>query len=518
MYHYYAYKNKSNEVYRLKVYPNFTASIDSSSPTQNAIIAIKANVTENYLTSSEFTGDINLARFDITSALESAYISTEYLTSALITSESSANSLFSSVYKIVPSTWTDEIALGIQQLSTSCPNETEINENKNYTSQVGMIYKNYNFTSFVYVSGNLISSCTPNWTEVNTSCSAQDTFIGWFNDTNNCASSSNRPINRTYYCDYNNNGIIGNSSDITKVNVVADLYINNTPLNLSKNYTEQMAVEFGDVNLARIYFVHDFSLSPLNLKSVKIEKQAYSNSYGYLIVSGLNLTKEITIDRINKSNQVCVKDAHVSSISGVSTYCNSTNEYFIQCPGINLTYSCTATNYTYTIAGLSSSAARELLSTTSSNNPIIPVVCTPSWNCTEWSECISNQQSRICSDSNNCNDLTNKPAEIQSCTPLCTPSWNCTEWLPKKCPKNQTQSRICTDFNSCGVSTGKPAESQSCTYEPSKLPKFFFYLVIIILLGILIAAVVYLIIKLRNPGVTRNDELLYQVNQGFSNQ
>jgi len=42
--------------------------------------------------------------------------------------------------------------------------------------------------------------------------------------------------------------------------------------------------------------------------------------------------------------------------------------------------------------------------------------CTPNWNCNSWSECSSSGiQKRTCTDANNCNVLTNKPQESQSC-------------------------------------------------------------------------------------------------------
>ena len=43
------------------------------------------------------------------------------------------------------------------------------------------------------------------------------------------------------------------------------------------------------------------------------------------------------------------------------------------------------------------------------------IICNPDWQCTEWSSCNNNKQTRICSDLNNCNTKENKPAEIQKC-------------------------------------------------------------------------------------------------------
>lgn len=44
--------------------------------------------------------------------------------------------------------------------------------------------------------------------------------------------------------------------------------------------------------------------------------------------------------------------------------------------------------------------------------------CAPNWQCGTWSACVqTGTQTRICSDSNNCGNNTNKPAETQTCTP-----------------------------------------------------------------------------------------------------
>jgi len=42
--------------------------------------------------------------------------------------------------------------------------------------------------------------------------------------------------------------------------------------------------------------------------------------------------------------------------------------------------------------------------------------CTESWNCSSWSNCLNENQTRICLDLNECGSLDNKPIEIQNCT------------------------------------------------------------------------------------------------------
>ncbi|MEM4245422.1 MAG: hypothetical protein QXR60_04435, partial [Candidatus Nanoarchaeia archaeon] len=88
--------------------------------------------------------------------------------------------------------------------------------------------------------------------------------------------------------------------------------------------------------------------------------------------------------------------------------------------------------------------------------------CTPNWQCTDWSTCISNKQTRTCTDTNNCGVSTGKPSETQTCQAICTPNWQCTSW--SDCVDGK-QTRTCTDSNSCGVDTGRPSETQTCNLK-----------------------------------------------------
>ena len=56
-----------------------------------------------------------------------------------------------------------------------------------------------------------------------------------------------------------------------------------------------------------------------------------------------------------------------------------------------------------------------LIGTKSGEIVTTPTTCTENWQCTEWSACINNQQTRTCTDINNCGTTFNKPIESQSC-------------------------------------------------------------------------------------------------------
>ena len=89
--------------------------------------------------------------------------------------------------------------------------------------------------------------------------------------------------------------------------------------------------------------------------------------------------------------------------------------------------------------------------------------CTPEWECSDWSECVNETQTRNCSVKNNCKIQENKPKETRECNKTnetCEENWNCTEW--GECV-NETQTRNCTDENNCGTNKSKPAEKRNCT-------------------------------------------------------
>ncbi len=104
-------------------------------------------------------------------------------------------------------------------------------------------------------------------------------------------------------------------------------------------------------------------------------------------------------------------------------------------------------------ATLRNGQALMFLSSTVANPP-----CTPAWLCTDWSQCSAGNQTRTCSDQNNCGTDNGRPAESQACT--CTENWTCSAW--SACTDGN-QSRTCTDQNSCGTTTNRPPLTQACT-------------------------------------------------------
>jgi hypothetical protein len=67
-----------------------------------------------------------------------------------------------------------------------------------------------------------------------------------------------------------------------------------------------------------------------------------------------------------------------------------------------------------------------------------PCPCTEDWQCTPWGDCIGGQQTRTCTDLNNCGTTNNKPPETQTCT---TGGNECENWQT-----NHPEWIFCDDF------------------------------------------------------------------------
>jgi len=51
----------------------------------------------------------------------------------------------------------------------------------------------------------------------------------------------------------------------------------------------------------------------------------------------------------------------------------------------------------------------------------------------------------------------------------CLPNWRCSIWNPMECPENNTQTRICTDLNNC-TNISKPPEIRTCRLQETTTP------------------------------------------------
>ncbi len=87
---------------------------------------------------------------------------------------------------------------------------------------------------------------------------------------------------------------------------------------------------------------------------------------------------------------------------------------------------------------------------------VVEEVCTPEWDCGEWSSCVAGVEKRTCTDKNNCEF---DREETRACAAACQESWTCLSW--STCA-NGIQTRTCYDQNNCGTTLNKPVGQQSC--------------------------------------------------------
>jgi len=87
--------------------------------------------------------------------------------------------------------------------------------------------------------------------------------------------------------------------------------------------------------------------------------------------------------------------------------------------------------------------------------------CVENWECDDWSKCYEEGiQIRVCTDSNNCGTIKEKPSTIKDCVYNCIEDWDCSDW--SEC-ENGEQTRDCEDMNDCGTTEDKPHEHRTCT-------------------------------------------------------
>ena len=318
----------------------------------------------------------------------------------------------------------------------------------------GVSFANHSVTYILFRAKFNVSigSCTPNWTSSNTNCTSNEKITVYYLDSNSCNVETRIPSNITIPCDYDHNGIIGNFSINSSLNL--NVQINDSPGNLSRNYSglgvQEVLIRQGGQTLVK--FDWDFG-TPLNLQEMYLEKNSDVSNLGYILVKGLEVNKTVYLERKSDSSLICIRDSEIDSINMITTSCSSGRESRIGCPDINEGFSCSLSGSYYKISGLMNSGAIEM-----SRNSNPPSRCIPDWTCTSWSACSNNQQVRTCIDNNLCNTLLNKPSVNKSCNASCNPDWTCTSW--SACSNNQ-QTRTCTDKNGCN-STNRPSETQAC--------------------------------------------------------
>jgi len=230
--------------------------------------------------------------------------------------------------------------------------------------------------------------------------------------------------------------LIGDEDSVNTSTMNLTIFVDNSK-NLSKLFNESRKIKLMDGNFTIAEFDFNFSRHKLNLKNFTINKQK-ENVIGSLIVRGLALpegkTKTLYLDKINPNlNGICIKENEISSINEISSNCDGTDEFKIECDStLQSSYTCAynSTLNKYKVEGLGHSGivqfaytktASESSSTSASGSSVSAggggnaLACVSDWQCSEWSQCINDLKNRKCSDTNQCAFAGNKPKEVQEC-------------------------------------------------------------------------------------------------------
>jgi hypothetical protein len=186
-----------------------------------------------------------------------------------------------------------------------------------------------------------------------------------------------------------------------------------------------------------------------NYNKFVIKRHESGKGRAEIVISGINLssqngTKTVYLDRIANGTGICIKDAEINSSDEISADCKGNNETWMRCPETKNGYSCKLVNNSYEISGLRHSGIKEQLSycgdgisngaETCLNCPedvgVCPTIipdddddddddddCLTEWECSEWSNCESNQKTRVCSKKRtSCSVNVAKPVEVRTCS------------------------------------------------------------------------------------------------------
>jgi len=418
---YEAYKVKGDFLYYL-----FGRDVLFSDGDSKTILAFYVNMTpecRDIITSKEGLGEIyQFEGNDIFYLPEECVNLRETAYSA-----SQAQNEFNSIFKIEQGDW----ILNSTETTTYysfMKNETIENEGENTTKMIaGATSLEHSISTAIYAEDIFLTEgCVPSWVPENTSC-INETLTTFYTDENDCNIEEEKPQNETLSCN-------------TSLEDVVINYINQT------NVTASTLREFRinkDGSL-RIIIYAELS-ETIDMSGMELKTQKNGSSFGYTIINGIEYAKTVIVDKLDPdSNQVCIKDAHVSDISELSKPCNSDNESLVDCPGTEGQYSCEINESKFIVSGLTSSAIKE---------------------------------------------VTGKET-------ACAPVWNCTSWFPSICPASEKQTRLCFDKNNCKTNAGKPEQSQECTQKSISLDRatIIKIIIFIIVLAIIIAAIITAVI------------------------
>ncbi len=251
------------------------------------------------------------------------------------------------------------------------------------------------------------SSCTPLWQCSNWSSCVSNIQTRSCTDVNNCGNNTNKPIETQSCSTCNSDGT--DLNNICRTSCGASSYCNGRyPIN---KYTLYNSNPYADPNVGN-------PPNPLISTCTTPGTQTYFDDQ-----CGSNCQPQ---DRSNMCryypDSTCTADPSCNNITAGTNNCDSSCKLTCKLDG--------------ELCVLNSQCCGKYC-----DWPSFKCVssCTPYWQCTNWSSCVSNIQTRICTDANNCGVTINKPAETQSCV-------SCTN----QCTNGTTQCSNSNGYVTCG--------------------------------------------------------------------
>ncbi|MBI2146676.1 lamin tail domain-containing protein [Candidatus Woesearchaeota archaeon] len=257
------------------------------------------------------------------------------------------------------------------------PNGTLI-DIMNYSSSLGGNNNGYSLErdEFSIFTESLVANGTPGrQNSVIPACTVSlvnSSWSGWLNQTS-CLSNDTLRQNRSLIqYDANRCGTVENVSfwefqDTTcYFGFQGDIAeINSTLSNLTLTKSNG-TVTFFEAGFPLFFFPFNFTNNTFTFADIFIRQQLTTESSGYLLLAGLDLTvhnktKNFNLQKMDAvSNAVCILDAEVRNVSALSSGCTEPNETIVRCDGeLHVDYTCTSNGTQYTVSGLHHSFVRE---------------------------------------------------------------------------------------------------------------------------------------------------------------
>jgi hypothetical protein len=229
--------------------------------------------------------------------------------------------------------------------------------------------------------------------------------------------------NITYLKNNSNISYANLSNDNLSISLDRNLFFNDVQSGI-----RDVEILLGDSRL--VHFDHNFSMSDLNISMTKLNLGLFNNKR-FIIVSGINNSRHKTISLIANSlssNAVCLVDSNIETLQELTDNC-----IILNCPGSLGNWSCTKTETTFDISGLTHSgviehyipdpddSGRGTGGPSGGGSTTTTTQCTTEWVCTEWSECINNYMRRECHIKDENCIAPEKPVERIECKSISEP-------------------------------------------------------------------------------------------------